>query len=276
MSKFTTQVRYICEAKAGYWENQGYSQVEECLEKSAPLIFNFPFPIFDENYRLILEKNILRYYYTREICAETVGLWQLWLSKKMNVIMPKYNMLYKALNWVNDKNSNIFDDTNLSETRDIKRNQDTKENESVNTDGTTATNGNSNTTQSGSTTNKEIEDNLSWDKYSDTPQGAVTDLDSDRYMTNARKVTENNTLTSNGTSANSSETTTVNTGTSNEQQTSDKQKNVKNTEDYVKTIIGKAGGKSYMELYSQYIEKIESIDMMIINELSDLFFGLYE
>ena len=85
MSKYTTQVRFICESLAGYDESQGYDEVDSIVETAAPQIFE-EYPIFDEAYRLPLNKKILRHFYTREICAETVGLWKLWLNNKMNEI----------------------------------------------------------------------------------------------------------------------------------------------------------------------------------------------
>lgn len=96
MSKYTTQVRYICEQMAGLKESLAYHSVSDILKVAAPKIFNFQYPIFDESYREELEIKILRHYYTREICAETVGLWKLWLESKMNDIMPYYNQLYKS------------------------------------------------------------------------------------------------------------------------------------------------------------------------------------
>lgn len=95
MSRFTTEVRYICETIAGYDESQGYGKVEEILEEAAPEIFE-DFPIFDETYRLPLEVKILRHYYTREISEETVALWKFRLNDMMNLIMPYYNKLYES------------------------------------------------------------------------------------------------------------------------------------------------------------------------------------
>lgn len=95
MSRFTTEVRYICETMAGYDESQGYARVEDIIEEVAPDIFG-DFPIYDENYRLPLEVKILRHYYTREISEETVGLWKLRLNDMMNIIMPYYNKLYES------------------------------------------------------------------------------------------------------------------------------------------------------------------------------------
>ena len=96
MSKYTTEVRFICESKAGLDASVGYNSIDEIVTTAAPLIFNFDFPIYDENYRLPLEKRILKHYYTREISEETVGLWQLRLEDRMNLIMPYYNELYKS------------------------------------------------------------------------------------------------------------------------------------------------------------------------------------
>lgn len=114
MSKFTTEVRFICENAAGYDESQGYDKVEEIIETAAPKIFG-NFPIYDENYRLPLEIKILRHFYTREICEETVGLWKLRLMDRMNVIMPFYNKLYNS----ELLKFNPFYDVDL--TRDYKR-----------------------------------------------------------------------------------------------------------------------------------------------------------
>lgn len=96
MSKYTTEVRFICETAAGYDESKGFDDVESILTAAAPVVFNFNFPIFDESYRLPLERKILRHYYTREIGEESVGLWKLRLDDKLNMIMPYYNKLYES------------------------------------------------------------------------------------------------------------------------------------------------------------------------------------
>ena len=96
MSKYTTEVRYICENAAGYKESKGYSDVDKIIEDSIPSIFSFDFPIFDDNYRNVLCTKILRHYYTREIGFETVGLWKLKLQTKLGEVMPYFNQLYKS------------------------------------------------------------------------------------------------------------------------------------------------------------------------------------
>ncbi|MBO7731579.1 MAG: hypothetical protein J6S67_03480 [Methanobrevibacter sp.] len=96
MSKYTTEVRFICENAAGYDESKGFNDVNEIIVKAAPKIFNFDFPIFDESYRLPLETKILRHFYTREIGEETVGLWKLRMQDTLCNVMPYYNKLYES------------------------------------------------------------------------------------------------------------------------------------------------------------------------------------
>lgn len=96
MSKYTTEVRYICENYASLNESKGYNDIETILDNSWDKVFDFPFPMFSEEYREDLCKKILRHYYTREICEETVGLWKLRLNSRMNEIMPYYNKLYNS------------------------------------------------------------------------------------------------------------------------------------------------------------------------------------
>ena len=95
MSNYTTELRFICENEYN-GESSGFNEINKILTTVAPKIFNFDFPIFDEEYRLPLEVKILRTYYTREICEETVGLWKLRLQTKLCNIMPYYNQLYKS------------------------------------------------------------------------------------------------------------------------------------------------------------------------------------
>ena len=97
MSKYTTELRYICETYAGYDESQDYTKIDDIIANSRTKIFDFNFPIFDENYRSVLETKIIKHYYTREIGFETVALWKHFLGVKMNEIMEsKLPLIYSA------------------------------------------------------------------------------------------------------------------------------------------------------------------------------------
>lgn len=227
MSKYTTEVRFICENYAGLDESVGYNKIEEVIEKSWKKIFDFNFPIYDENYRQILCSKILKHYYTREIGEETVGLWKLRLNTRMNEIMPYYNKLYEA--WL--KEFNPLYDTDLTREHKLDRTgrTDGKQNSKTNTNGTTK------------------------DLYSDTPQGSLQNIDNETYLTNARKVVDNNSST----------------GENNYEQ------DIKTTDEYLETIKGKSSGISYSKILNEYKEALINIDVMVINELNNLFMMIW-
>lgn len=54
------------------------------------------YPLFNEEYRPILNGKIIDHYWNREIGLETIDLFQLAMRRKMNEIMPYYNQLYKS------------------------------------------------------------------------------------------------------------------------------------------------------------------------------------
>lgn len=169
MSQYTTEIRFICETLADLDESQGYTNVDEIIHKAAPKIFDFDFPIFDESYRVELETKILKHFYTREIGAETVGLFKLWLNTTMNEIMPEMNQYYK---------STLFEYNPLYAT-------------DIHTERARTTSGENENTTTGSSANET--QNGSTDKYSDTPQGGLTGVIEGTYLTSARVQDDNGT-----------------------------------------------------------------------------------
>lgn len=216
MSKYTTEVRFICETAAGLIESEGYNSIDTILDTAAPAIFNFTYPIFDESYRLPLEKKILKHFYTREICEETVGLWKLRLDDKMNIIMPYFNQLYEselikfnplydtdihtthsgseAGNATNEHQYTQTTETTkngsdaYTETTDDKRSdkESGQKASATQTENKTSEKGSTSTSNSGSNTTEQTSssksDNSStnqgdnWQLYADTPQGSVQNI----------------------------------------------------------------------------------------------------
>lgn len=250
MSKYTTEVRFICETASGLGESKGYADVDTIITNAIPKIFNFSFPIFDEKYRTILEKKILKHFYNREICEETVGLWKLRLDTKLNEIMPYYNKLY---------NSELLDfnplySDNLVRTR--KTNLDS--NRETSNSGKTTSNNNTQGSENGNTINS------SNDLFSDTPQGSIDGLDENTYLTNARKITDNSSTTA----------TTSNNSSGTVDSSDNGSDNLKSTEEYLESVSGWSGITG-SELIMKYRETFINIDVMILNELEDLFFQLW-
>lgn len=271
MSVYTTQVRFICEAEAGIKKSVGYDDVNTVIQNAIPKIFSFDWPIFDETYRNVLETKILKHYYTREIGLETYGLWKLKLDTKLNEIMPYYNQLYKSALL----EFNPFYDVDITRNHTGKKTgaEALKGDVTVNGQVIVDTHGNVNTMDNTTVNNTTTSDNL--DKYAATPQGALDNLRNDKYLTNARMITDTN--NSNGTTNGKTDTSTDSTTdtTTNTTTTTTNNTTINNTEDYLETVKGKQGTQSYAGLLLEFRETFLNIDMMVIEDLSELFMNIW-
>lgn len=231
MSKYTTEVRYICEKAAGCDESKGFADVDEIISDSIPKIFSFDFPIFDESYRSVICTKILRHYYTREIGFEAVGLWKLKLQTKLNEVMPLYNQLYESelikfnplydvdlrTTHIGDKNSETSKEENRNGFTNVVNERQESDNteksgnivlgenrsgtshsdemsslsEHENNSKTGSSNDNGSDNRNKVSTNNYSENDTNYDLYSDTPQGGLTGVNNETYLTNARKITDN-------------------------------------------------------------------------------------
>lgn len=182
------------------------------------------YPIFDENYREILNQKILYHYYENEIGFETASLFRFYLNNKLNEIMPYYNELYKVQKKIIDDNL-LLNNVNITE-RLIGSN-------------TTETQSNSNSNSN------------SKNLFQDTPQGEIsnTEINNQKWATN---------LTLNSNSINDLSNASGS-----------------GTNEYLKTIIGNNGGKFNIDILNDIKNNILNIDLMIINELYDLFMQIF-
>lgn len=195
--------------------------IKQLLENNVEL-FDFDYPIFDEEYRKVLEEKIINHYYFREIGQETVGRFKFFLREKMNLIMPHYNKYYKAQNL----EQRILDNYDVTEIYE-------------------RTLSSSNLVTSNST-NKDKNINL----FSDTPMGKI-DIDKNDYVSNMNKnevIGENENLTNS---------------------TGD------NKEQWKRTMQGNIGVQTDGEAVMVYINSLINVDLLVINELNELFMGIY-
>ena len=89
--------------------------------------------------------------------------------------------------------------------------------------------------------------------FSDTPQGSLKNVENETYLTNASKdtVSGNNSVDSRRSS------------------------DYSNTDEYLDHVYGKMPGKTYASMIKEFRAILINIDMMIIEELSDLFIKLW-
>ena len=309
MSKYTTEVRFICENSAGLSESEGADNVDSVLDRCWNKVFNFDFPIFDENYRQVLCRKILKHYYTREIAHETVGRWKLALNAKLNEIMPYYNQLYKS----ELLEFNPFYDVDLTRSREGSGTRDTTGSTSntstesgTNTKTDTITSketssDTSNSTESStsktteSNSNNTVTNDNTLNRVSDTPQNSMdTQGIADSVpLTTVTKVNEDINVNSTGSSTvdiTGSKTGKVDSSGSVDKTINDTIKgtdsreingsgtsteNINSTDKYIETVKGKQGTESYSSMLMKFRETFLNIDMMIIEDCSDCFFTLW-
>ena len=211
------------------------------------------YPIFDETYRETLNNKIIQHYYFREIGFETEALFKNRLNNKLNEIMPYYNQLYKSAQIQLEPLSNV----NYLE--EISRNLDSNTLGEANTTGS----GKGSTTTSG--TSKIDYGKIS--KFSDIAQAQTSQnqILNDTYLTNATVEDGTDTTTDSGTG--SSESTNTTKGTSKGTRADNEKTELRRK--------GNNGGVSESELLNLYRETFLNIDMMVIEDLSDLFLGIW-
>ena len=193
------------------------------------------YPIYDESHRETLNNMIINHYLMSEIGQETPALFKLYLNNTMNEIMPKYNILYRAVDeYV--KRQSILSDVDLT----------------IDSEGSTENNALSTSVVSSNGSSSEKSKMIN----SDTPQGKIylNDLENQAYATTAAIGSNENSSNSSSNSTNKTDNDTVN----------------KN-----KTHTFGSNGKLPIDVMIKIQQGILNIDESIIKELQPLFFGLY-
>lgn len=211
------------------------------------------YPIFDESYREQLNNKIIQHYYFREIGFETEALFKNRLNQKMNEIMPYYNQMYESSKLKIDPLSTIDLEEVFS-----RKSKTTGE-------GTSSTSGTGNNTNNFNSTDTTDYGKIS--KFSDIAQAQTTpnEILNDKYLTSATVDDGQDKNTNTGTNTSQTESTT--SGTSTDERNLD--------EDTTLTRKGNNGTASESELLNMYRETFLNIDMMIIDDLDELFLGIW-
>lgn len=223
MSTYTTTIRWWATTLAGATEG---TPVMDVINAARTKIFNFSYPIYDEAYRATLETKIIHHFYFREIGLETTALFQDFLNRKLNEIMPYYNQLYKStlldfnpfydvdLTRTHNRQNDLT--TTNQATSDASAHSDvsTKDNSSTitkdmsnattdtdtmlnTTEDTSSTTNTTNSNTTNSTTDQDQSTNRDHsDAYSDTPQNSVSGVEALNYLTDYRKIKDVDTASS--------------------------------------------------------------------------------
>ena len=202
------------------------------------------------------QQKIIDHYRFRQIGQETVGRWLHYFRTRIREIMPYYVQLYEfEAKWFNVDDP--LESYNLSETFEQE------------TTGTgkftgTTTDSSESSTSSESSGERTLTGNNT-KRFSNTPQGSISNLDT--YMTEA--TVDNGTNTE--TSSDSSSGTASATGSGTSEQSSEDSGTVKHTLVRRGNIGVQPLGTEVNNIRDAFI----NIDMMVINELKDLFLQVY-
>lgn len=275
MAKYTTEVRTICENLAGFDNHGSFGDIDRAIAGSWEEIFQSTWNTHDPDYKVILCAKILKHYWMREIGCETVGLWLHYLNTRLGEIMPYYNKLYESAAMVFDP-LNDYDITHTSNRTTDGNTNSTNNGEAK--DVVSGTTEGENTSRNTGTTSSTAENTgQSINKFSDTPQGELSGLLNGTYLTSATVDDSTGNQSSQRQSTDEGSGTSKIERTENRTTTNTNTGNIKatTTEDYVLSIKGKSGGKSYAKLLMEYRQSLINIDLEIINNLADLFMGLW-
>lgn len=255
-------VKGVCEEITGMNSELGDDPIS-IIQSAVFSVFDFDFPIANENHRQELETKILKNYYFRQICCENVEEWKLRLSNKLNLIMPYYNEMYQSKGYLVD----FMDDVNYSRTvsEDTARTGMENTRSSQETESSVAANSNESDINTAKTKGKNT------DRFSNTPQGSLASIENNTYLTTADiqdSTGETQNVGSNARNSNS-ETSGSSTGSVDTVNTDNGKRNM------VESVKGKMGTKSKAEMVMEYRRAIINIDNEIVNRLSDLFLTTY-
>ena len=203
--------------------------------------------LFDKNK---LADRIINHYYMREIGVETIGLFKLRIKTKLDLLMERYAPLI----YTNSIEYDILVNEDYTETFNRSTSgTDTTTNSSL---GSNTSNGTNSTTSSGSGLTVS----------SDTPQGQI----------NKATILAGQYATSTSAGENTNTTSTTDSLTSSNSVTNNSSGTNSGTEQFTRRVKGNRGiSATYQAMIKQYRENILTIYNDIINDLNDLFMGIW-
>ena len=224
------------------------TKISDLAAQGRSTFFDFTYPLTDKISKEQFETMILNYYMMRRIGYETLTAFKLQLNVKLNMIMPKYNMMFDSIsNW------NLFKDG-----RTITRNIERNESGSSDTDNTL----NNTTTSSNTESNTTSGSSSSSNKRSDLPQSELTNLDDDKYVTEYSRDSGSTSGTSSTTGSGSN--TLASSGTTSTNYSGDTNTNE----------VTKYTQNDLVKLYEEFQNNLNHVYQMIFNELDSLFYSL--
>lgn len=203
-------------------------KISDLAKAGRHAFFDFDYPLTDKISREDFETMILNHFIMRRIGYETVTAFKIALNVKLNEIMPMYNKLFDSISeW------DLFADGEMT-TRDLTDDRTTSAENAINNKASS------------------ISNNTTDNRFSDTPQNAISDVQSGKYVSDYTYNTDNN--------QSNSETNTNSTN------------NVSDN-DEIHEVVKKTPNDK-MKLYSEFLSKRQNVYTMIFKDLDTLFYQI--
>lgn len=232
------------------WSEPMYNTTKLTLElrdlvENGFKLWDFDYPSYYKGEeKTAFEQKVIDHFYFRQIGQETPARFKHYFRTKIREIMPYYVQMYKSveiMEGIEDPFGNVDIEEKYEETR------------SGQSSGTATS---SNTGTAGSTNTENVENEH---KFSNTPQGSISNMDN--YLTEASRDDQNR-------SSNSEANTSSKGSSSTESESSE-------TVSHTFTKKGNQGVNTYAHDMIEFRQSFINVDMMIINELNELFLAVY-
>ena len=275
------------------YDNTGVTvELRELVENGID-IWGFVYPSYytgDE--KKAFEKKVIDHYYFRQIGQETPGRWLHYFRNRILEIMPYYVQLYKSVELM----MNVEDPFKAYDLTEEYTEQRADTGKTSGTSGTSGTDTRTSETERAGTRTSDTDahrqhttntDETGTDtdtrKYSDTPQGEVDLIDN--YLTDYTKTSKSiarfGSVTDSETTGEDVNETTSETGsetasaTSETSGTSETETESTGNTTYTLKRYGNIGVQPLGQEIEAYRKALINVDLMVINELKDLFLMVY-
>ena len=255
------------------------------LVESGIKVWDFEYPSFYEGAeKTAFEQKVIDHYYFRQIGQETPARWLHYFRTRIREIMPYYKQLYETV-----KIMEALDDPfgNLDVTETFEQTSTGEKSGSLTAGSLTTSTTSTNTTTNGETeSSTQSEDSSTGErsdnntkKFSNTPQGTISNLDDHLTEATVETITSNMSEEKSSTGSSTGKDSSTTTGSSSA--TDETESNTTTTDTSTDTVThtlhrkGNQGVNTYAHDMLEYRETLLNIDMLIINELNDLFLMVY-
>lgn len=232
-------------------------------------VWDFDYPSFykDEK-KTAFEQLVLDHYRFRQIGMETPGRWLHSFRTRIREIMPYYIQLYETVELMASV-EDPFKAYDLTETFTKHTTGKGSSTDTVDSESEGSLTRNESSDRSGTTSTSRS--NAKQHKFSNTPQGSISNLDS--YMTEASE--DNDTETENNTNTETASVKVTTDSSDTVKTTSTGEHDTEGSETYELKRFGNIGVQPLGQEIEVYRKALINVDMMVINELNDLFLKVY-